>query len=96
MTPPRIPLQVTDLTTSLPAVHQSALMVEGGWRDFSFYHPDARVTANVATQKVAAEHITEKYRGTFVDAKEHVSVVTVLGTKTFDFSSFIVNKNCCS
>lgn len=34
-------------------------MVEGGWGNLSFYHSYAWVTTNVATQKVAAEHITE-------------------------------------
>lgn len=45
--------------TRLPAVYQPALMVKGGWSNFSFYHSDAWCTANVGTQKVATEHITE-------------------------------------
>lgn len=55
-----------ELSASLPAVHQPALVVEGGGGNFSFYHSYAWVTANVATQKVAAEHVTEKHRDTFV------------------------------
>lgn len=50
-------------------------MVEGGWGNFSFYHSYAWVTANVATQKVAAEHITENHRDTFVQMpRKHVMV----------------------
>lgn len=47
----------------LPAVHQPALMVEGGWGNFSFYHSYAWAAANVCTQKVTTEHIAaEKQR----------------------------------
>lgn len=44
---------------ALPAVHQLALMVERGRRDFSLHHPDPWDAANVATQEVAAEHVAE-------------------------------------
>lgn len=57
-------------------------MAEGGWGNFSFYHSYAWVTANVATQKVAAEHITEKHRDTFLQTpRKDLSVGTVLEKK---------------
>lgn len=46
--------------TRLPAVDQPALMIEGGWDNFSFYGSNAWITTNVGTQKVSTEHITEK------------------------------------
>lgn len=71
-------------------------MVEGGWGNFSFYHSYAWVTANVATQKVAAEHITAKHRDTFVQMpRKDLSVVTVLERKHLIFF-FMVNINGCS
>ncbi len=45
---------------SSPAVYQPALMVEGGWGDFSFHYSNAWAAADVGTQKVTAEHVTEK------------------------------------
>lgn len=46
--------------TRLPAVDQPALMIEGGWGNFSFYDSNAWIATNVGTQKVSTEHITEK------------------------------------
>lgn len=75
-------------------------MVEGGWGNFSFHHSYAWVTANVATQKVAAEHITEKHRDTFLQTpRKDLPVLAVLEKKHlifFFFFFFTVNINYCS
>lgn len=42
---------------SSPAVHQPALMIEGGGGDVSLHHPDAGVASYVAAQQGPTEHI---------------------------------------
>lgn len=41
----------------MPAVHQSTLMVEGGWSDVTFHGSNPWASANMTAQQVPTEHI---------------------------------------